>query len=295
MEQLTIYERPTLFQPYLVMGFEGWPDAGRVSSGVVSYLRDKLQARKFAELKPDEFYVFQTPGSDLRRPVTSIEGGLVKGLTVPSTSLWFHKSEKGGRDLIISHGLEPELGWNKFVDAILGLAQDLGVQRLYTVGGTYDAVPHTVEPVMSAVLSHASLTEEMTEHGIGLTIYEGPSSIHTALVVAAGRKGIKAVSLWGHVPHYIQVPNARVCYAMLGKLARMLDIAVDLGDLRKAAEYLDDQVTRALEQKTQLGEYVKKLEDQYGKEGGQAGELAAQDIIKEVEDFLRKEKHEDQT
>lgn len=37
------------------MGFEEWPDAGKVSSGVVGYLRDKLQARKFAEIKPDDF------------------------------------------------------------------------------------------------------------------------------------------------------------------------------------------------------------------------------------------------
>ena len=58
MQNLIIHERPNLVQPYLVMGFEGWPDAGKVSSGVISYLRDKLEANKFAEIKPDDFYLF---------------------------------------------------------------------------------------------------------------------------------------------------------------------------------------------------------------------------------------------
>jgi len=52
------HHRPELNRPYLVAGFEGWPDAGRVSSGVVGYLRDKLNARKCAEVKPDDFYIF---------------------------------------------------------------------------------------------------------------------------------------------------------------------------------------------------------------------------------------------
>jgi len=293
MEHLIMYERPELVQPHLVMGFEGWPDAGRVSSGVITFLRDKLRARRLADVRPDDFYIVQCAGADVRRPLTDIEGGLVKGLTIPSTSFWFHKAAKGGHDLIISHGLEPELSWNRYVDVIVGLAQDFGVERLLTVGGTYDAVPHTAEPVISAVLSHAGLKEEMTEYGIGFTAYEGPSSIHTALVVAAGRKGIKAASLWGHVPQYIHVPNAKVCYAILRRLTGMLDIAVDLDDMRKASEYLDEQVTKALGEKTQLSEYVAKLEEEYAKGRGEAGELRAEDIIKDVEDFLRKGKHED--
>ena len=43
MQSLIIYERPNLVQPYLVMGFEGWPDAGRVSSGVVSQLKESCE------------------------------------------------------------------------------------------------------------------------------------------------------------------------------------------------------------------------------------------------------------
>jgi len=293
MQSLIIYERPNLVQPYLVMGFEGWPDAGRVSSGVVSQLRDKLEAKKFAEVKADDFYMFQSPGVEVRRPPTDIEDGLVKALSLPSTSFWFYKNDKSAHDLIISLGMEPELRWNNYVDLVLDLAQEFGVQRLYTVGGTYDTVPHTIEPMISAVLNDASLKAEMREYGVGLIDYKGPSSIHTMLVVTASKRELKAASLWGHVPSYIQVPNAKVCYGILSKLARMLEIALDLEDLKKASEYLDDQVSKAIKQKPELEDYVRRLEEEYSKGRYEAGEPLAEDIIKEVEDFLRKRKDEE--
>jgi len=293
MQRLIIYERPNLVQPYLVMGFEGWPDAGRVSSGVASQLKDRLETKKFAEVKADDFYLFQSPGIEVRRPLTDIEDGLVKSLSLPSTIFWFFKNDKSAHDLIISLGMEPELRWNSYVDLVLDLAREFGVQRLYTIGGTYDTVPHTMEPMISAVINDASLKAEMREYGVGLIDYKGPSSIHTTLVVSAEKRELKAVSLWGHVPSYIQVPNAKVCYGILSKLTKMLDIAVDLADLKKAGEYLDDQVSMAIKQKPELEDYVRRLEEAYSKGKYRAGEPLAEDIIKEVEDFLRKRKDEE--
>ena len=89
------------------------------------------------------------------------------------------------------------------------------------------------------------------------------------------------------------MPNAKVCYSILGKLARMLEIALDLEDLKKASEYLDDQVSKAIKQKPELEDYVSRLEEEYSKGRYEAGEPLAEDIIKEVEDFLRKKKDEE--
>jgi len=292
-QSFIIYKRPTLIQPYLVMGFEGWPDAGRVSSGVVGYLRDKLQAEKFAEVKPDDFYIFQSPGVERRRPVTDIEDGLVKTLSVPSTTFWFHKKGNSAHDLIISLGMEPELGWNKYVELVLDLAQEFGVERIYTIGGTYDRVPHTIEPIITSVVNDPSLRTEMREYGIEFTNYKGPSSIHTMLLVSAGKRALKAASLWGHAPHYVQVPNAKVCYSILNTLTRMLEIAIDLEDVKRAGEYLDEQVSKAIEQKAELKDYVRRLEEEYSKGRYEAGKPLGEDIIKEVEDFLRKKKDEE--
>ena len=149
--RIIIYEKPKLNKPYLLIGFEGWPDAGKVSSGAVSYLRDKLGVRELAEVAPDDFYLFQSPSDEIKRPVVDIQDGLVTGLSLPATKLWFYKNQGAGHDLIIMLGREPELRWNDYVNLILDLAQNFGVVRAYAIGGTYDVVPHTLAPMVVAV------------------------------------------------------------------------------------------------------------------------------------------------
>jgi proteasome assembly chaperone (PAC2) family protein len=250
-----------------------------------------LGARKFAEIRqPDDFYLFQSPGAELARPATRIEEGYVKELVMPSTGFWAWENQVAAHDLLIMLGVEPHLRWNQYVDLILDLAQEYRVERIYSVGGTYDKIPHTIEPVISAVINTPGLKAELGEYGIESTAYQGHSSVHTLLMVVAGKRGLEAASLWGHAPHYIQVPNARVCYSLLRKLIRMLGIDLDLEDVRKAGEYLDEQVDKAVEQKAELQEYVKRLEEEYARGTyGMGGPLSG-DIVKEVENFLQKRK-----
>ncbi len=289
-QTLITYGRPNLVRPNLVMGFEGWANAGMVSSGVVSELKDRLHFKKLAEIKPDEFHLFHSQGIESGRPLADVREGMVRTLSLPSTLFWFHKNEKADRDLVISLGTEPELKWKEYVDLVLGGGQDYGIERLYTIGGSYDNVPHSVEPILTAVISDESLKAEMAEYGIGFTDYKGPSSIHTWLVVAAKKRGIKAVSLWGHIPYYVQVPNAKVCYSMLSKLTKMLNITIDFEDLRKVGETLDAQISSVISRKPELESYLKRLEEDYGKGERRIGKPLEEDIIKEVEDFLRKHK-----
>jgi proteasome assembly chaperone (PAC2) family protein len=292
MQNLIIYESPKLTQPYLVMGFEGWPDAGRVASGTIGYLRDKLKARRLAEVKPDDFYLFQSPDTELTRPVTDIEDGLVRKLNLPATTFWFHKSERPAHDLIIALGREPELRWSSYVDLVLDLAHKFGVKRIYALGGAYDRVPHTIAPIISAVLSEPGLKADIREQGIQLANYRGPSSLHTVLFVSARKRGVEVVSLWGYAPHYVQVPNTKVCHSVLNKLTTMLGLALDLEDMKQEGKRLDEEINRAIEQKPELQDYVRQLEEVYGKGKYELGEPLDENIIREIEDFLRKKEKE---
>jgi proteasome assembly chaperone (PAC2) family protein len=286
-DNLIIYEKPKLNKPYLIMGFEGWPDAGKISSGVIGYLREKLSARKLADIKPDDFYLFQAPGVDARRPTTNIKDGLMKTLSIPTTVFWFSKNASRGHDLILSLGLEPELSWNKYVDLVLEFAHRLNVEAIYTVGGTYDAVPHTLPPIITASINGPDLAARIKDCNIDLIDYKGPCSIHTLIQASAGKKNIQAIGLWGHAPHYIQVPNATLCYSILSKLDDLLDLTVDLQDAKKAAGSLDEQMNRIIQQKPELKEYVARMESEY-KQGKMPGDQSQEtDIIKEVEDFLK--------
>ena len=285
--RIVIYEKPKLNKPYLVIGFEGWPDAGKVSSGAVSYLRDRLAVRELAEVAPDDFYLFQSPSTEIKRPVVDIQDGLVTGLSLPATKLWFYRNQGAGHDLIIMIGREPELRWNDYVNLILDLAQNFGVVRIYAIGGTYDVVPHTLEPMVVAVLSASFLEAEMKENGIKVINYRGPSSIHTLFLVSAGIRNLEIVSLWGYVPHYVQVPNTKVCYGILNKLTGMLELDLKLEDIRKDSEHLDEMVDEAVAQKPELSDYVRRLELEYGKGKDELGEPLKEDVIRDIEDFLK--------
>jgi len=63
MRNLIIYEKPKLTHPRMVLGFSGWMDGGEVSTGTVNYLIDKLEASKFAEIDPEDFFLLNFPGS----------------------------------------------------------------------------------------------------------------------------------------------------------------------------------------------------------------------------------------
>jgi proteasome assembly chaperone (PAC2) family protein len=286
-KSLFIYERPKLIKPYLIMAFEGWPDAGQVASGAATYLRDKLAARQMAEVEPDDFYLFQSPAGDLRRPTVEIKNGLTGPLKLPATGFWFYKGEKSPHDLIILLGREPDLRWRGYADLILGFAREYHVERIYAIGGTFDIVPHTIEPLVGAVLGAPELGVEMSREGVQLINYRGPSSIHSEILLEAGRRGIQTLALWGYVPHYVQVPNARVCHAVLRRLVRMLRLDIDLASLERDGRHLTETIDRAVAEKPELAEYVKRLEAEYGKGHEPPGQPRNEDIIREIEDFLK--------
>ncbi|MGZ3495838.1 MAG: PAC2 family protein, partial [Thermodesulfobacteriota bacterium] len=196
-------------------------------------------------------------------------------------------------DLILFYGVEPHLRWNFFTDLILDLAERLNVRQIFTIGGTYDYIPHTCPPMVSALFNHEELREKVIHAGLGLTEYSGPISIHTYLLEASKKRSLKAVSLWGHAPQYLQTKNVKVACAVLKKLIHLTGIEIDLSELENAGDYFDQQVNHLVEEDPKLQEIITKLEEVYrhseklpqlsGKEEG-----AKEDKVVYIQAFLKK-------
>lgn len=89
---------------------------------------------------------------------------------------------------------------------------------------------------------------------------------------------------------YIRVEaNPMVC---LGLLQKLLELKVNLKEMKEAASSLQETLDQLLSQNEELRLYVQKLEEQHGFEGALPGELleGTDKIIKEVEDFLKRER-----
>jgi len=155
--------------------------------------------------------------------------------------------------------------------------------------------------MVSALFNHEELREKVIQAGLGLTEYSGPISIHTFILEAAKRKGLKALSLWGHAPQYLQTKNMKVVCAVLKRLIDMTQIEVDLSELENAGEYFDQQVNHLVEQDPKLQQIICKLEEVYKQsekiprpskmeEGGKDDKVVyIQAFLKKLEDEEKKE------
>ena len=293
LDQLVISEYPDLRHPSLVAAFAGWPDAAEVATGAVVYLVRKLNAMKFAEIKADEFYDFTS-----FRPAVTVEGGIIGSLKMPLNNFFYCHDKTSDNDLILLHGIEPQLNWQKFTELVLDLAEQFGVARIYILGGLYDQTPHTMGPKITGLANKVDVLNMLEKLDVELISYQGPSSLHTLLMVASAHRGIEAVSLWGHCPFYVRLDtNPIVCLGLLGKLTELLGIEVDMDDLRNAGENLQEKLIRLLTDSDELRQYIHKLEAQYERDGVVSEKLFSETerIVKEVEDFLRNEKNRGET
>ena len=261
MGKIVYLEKPILEKPCLIIGFEGWPNAAEVSSAALQHLVENLKAKEFASVEGEDFY--QVP---LSRPIGVIKDGRVIEVKSPSNHFYYSKNPLS-QDLILLRGVEPHLKWTAFVDLLLDLARSFSVSQIFAIGGTYDYIPHTYPTMVSAVFNREDMRKKVIRAGLGLTEYTGPISIHTFILEAAKKRGLKTTCLWGHAPQYLQTKNVRVVYSVLRTLADLIGIEIDLSELQRASDYFDEQVNHLVEQDPKLQEVIKKLEELYKQAG----------------------------
>jgi len=292
MEEVIYSENPDLNKPCMVIGFEGWPNAGEVSSYALQHLIDNLKAKRFASVQTENFYQISS-----LRPMAIIKEGRLIELKSPANDFYYVKAPLFN-DLILFRGVEPHLRWDRFAHLLLNLAERFNVAQIFTIGGTYDYIPHTYPPMVSALFNHEELREKVIRVGLGLTEYSGPISIHTFILEAARKKGLKAVSLWGHVPQYLQTKNIKAVCSVLKKLMSLTRMELDLSDLEKAGEYFDQQVNHLVEEDPKLQEVIRQLEEVYKRSGNipeppKGEEGLKEDKVVYIQAFLKKMEDEE--
>src|SRR5213596_2833070 len=188
MSELNVSLMPALRRPVLVAAFRGWNDGGQGASLAAGYLAKEWGGARFAEIDPENFYDFQAT-----RPQVSLEDGMTRKLDWPDNGFFHAPIPGAGRDAVILLGTEPNLRWKTFSLLVLGLAEDLGVERIVTFGSLLADVPHTRPSPVTAAATDPELVEEL---GLEPSRYEGPTGIVGVLLDAARRASIPSLSLW---------------------------------------------------------------------------------------------------
>src|SRR5919198_6669335 len=217
---LRMERRPSLRRPVLVAAFRGWNDGAQGASLATSFLAQSWEARRFADLDPEEFFDFQAT-----RPHVALEDGLTRRIDWPET-VFYHGEIPGlDRDAVLTLGIEPNLRWRTFSDEIVELARDLGVELVVTLGALLADVPHTRPAPVTGSASDPKLVEEP---GPASSRYEGPTGIVGVVHDACRRAGLPSVSLWAAVPHYVSLaPSPRAALALCERLRGLMGAELD--------------------------------------------------------------------
>ena len=287
---VTIHQVPEVQLDYLITAFSGWPDAAEGASTTVKLLGQTLQAKKFAEIDPEEFYDFTHT-----RPYTSLTRDGRPQVHWPANEFLYCVTQSPAKGVMLLLGVEPNLRWRTFSEAIAELAQQCGVKTVINMGALLDGVPHTREARVTGSATRADLQQALEAASVQPSDYQGPTGITAAVMEACAKLGMGHISLWGHTSHYLQTsPNYRVSYTLAQSLVSLLDLPLDLTELYSAAAFFDQEVVRAIANDQQLSAYVRNLEDQYDDSVAASGLPDPADVVRELEQFLKSEQKRSQ-
>lgn len=252
-EELRIASRPTLRHPVLITAFRGWNDGGQGASLAGGYLAKTWAAARFAEIEPEGFYDFQAT-----RPHVTLVEGQTRRIDWPENA-FYHAHVPGlDRDAVLLLGIEPNVRWRTFTGLVTGLAKDLGVDLVVTLGSLLADVPHTRPSPVTGGATDPELIEQL---GLQRSRYEGPTGIVGVLHDACSRAGLPSVSLWAAVPHYVSLaPSPRAALALCQRLGEILGTDIDTAELDEATERYSEQVSEAVAADEETAAYVAELE-----------------------------------
>nr|WP_231905401.1 PAC2 family protein [Saccharothrix espanaensis] len=264
----------------MVAAFEGWNDAGDAASTAIEHLQLTWDATPLVEIDPDDYYDFQ-----VTRPTVRMVDGITRRVEFPTTRLSVCRPPGSATDVVLVHGIEPNMRWRKFAGELLGHIEDLGVTTVVTLGALLMDTPHT-RPV--PVTGTAYDAEAAQKFGLERSRYEGPTGIVGVFQDLCVQAGVPAISFWAAVPHYVsQPPSPKATLALLHRVEEVLDVEVPLGALPEQAEEWERTVSEMADEDEDVRNYVRALEER-GDAEIQITEASGDAIAAEFERYLRR-------
>ncbi|HJY69522.1 MAG TPA: PAC2 family protein, partial [Streptosporangiaceae bacterium] len=256
------------------------------------------QATPIGAIDPEDFYDFQ-----VNRPVIEIEGGHTQRLIWPTTRISVARARPGSpadepgassapptglsRDVVLVHGIEPNMRWRAFSEELVQSLESLGVELVILLGALLADAPHTRPVPVSVGSSNAKLASEIAGGGVSRVDYKGPTGILGVLQHTCTGAGLPTVSLWAQVPHYVaQPPSPKATLALLRGVEDILDAPLPLADLPEEARAWERGVDELAQQDSEVADYVRTLEE--AKDAMDLPEASGDAIAREFERYFRR-------
>ena len=265
MFRLIAEPTPSDGRTVLVHSMSGFMDAGSAAQIAVNHLIDTCQTRLIGEFDADSIIDYRA-----RRPRMTYEVDRFTAVEMPTVQLHEVFDERGTRFFLLS-GPEPDYRWNSFIDEVLEVIADLGVDLTVGLIGIPWPAPHT-RPV--GVTFHATKPELIRGHHSTLGELEIPGHIAALLELRLGQAGQDAMGLAVQVPHYlVQFEYPRAAIALLRALSGAAGLVLPTDELEEAAGRADAEIDRQTHESEEFPPLLTALELQY--DAGVAGDADA--------------------
>jgi len=232
-----LMEKPELKNPIMI---EGLPGVGNVGKLAAEHLLEQLDGTKFADIFSKHF----------PPQVILDQDGVI---SLANNELYYAQNVGKGVDVIFligdHQGLTPE-GQYELAQNIVDLAQDMGVSRIYTLGGY--GVGKMVENVrVLGAVTNLEMKEDLESHGVVFSPGEPGSGIVGASGLILGLaqiQGTEAACLMGETSGYFVDPKG--AEAVCRVLCSILGAEIDFSDLVTKAQQIDVITSKIKEMET---------------------------------------------
>jgi len=247
----------------------------------VNHLGIAWDSTPIAEIDPDDYYDFQ-----VNRPVIDVVAGNAERLVWPTTRLSLARHEATGlsRDVVLVHGVEPNMRWRGFTDELISGFKELNIETVVLIGALLADSPHTRPVPVQVSGSDARLLR-----GVGMepSDYKGSSGILGVVQYTCNNEDVPAMTLWASVPHYVaNAPSPKATLALLRTIEDILDAPLPTGDLEEESRAWQRGVEELAQQDSDVAEYVRTLEE--AKDATDLPEASGDAIAREFERYLRR-------
>lgn len=274
-------EHPGFENPPLVIGLDGWIDAGLGAAAATASLLAHHASTTVATFDTDVLLDHRA-----RRPTIRLHDGIVTDLNWPAIELRAGRDQRG-MGMLLLVGAEPDHQWRAFTGAVVDLALELGASTVIGLGAYPAPVPHT-RPVM---LSCTASTEELAGRiGFLRGTLEVPAGVQAAIEQRAHDSGIPSVGAWAQVPHYAAaMPYPAASLALIEGLEALTGLTLDHGTLESEAATTRDRIEELINGNEEHAAMVRALEMQADASPTIEPLPSGDELAAELERFLREQ------
>ncbi|MFC1873500.1 PAC2 family protein [Chloroflexota bacterium] len=251
-----IYARPKLKSPVMLAS---WPGIGNVSLILADYLKRKLDFKILCEV--DSSYFFDPTG-------VMVKDSLVEAPHFPENRFYYWKNRGEGNDIILFFGEDqPVAKGYELAHCILDVGVRFHIERIYTCAAALTRIHHTEESRVWGVATSLQAKESLQQYDLVQRGNIHISGLNGLMLGVARERDIDGVCLLGEVPSYAtHIQNPMAAQAVLGVLARILGIDIDMAELAQLAGEVRENIKQVAAEA--MGEYIDHFTEPIWEQGG---------------------------